>query len=259
MDLNSKSGKVLIALMLTSLVVASGCVSNAPIDCGSDESCFADAMESCSAATVRTSEKEETFGDLDVSYFVSASTLGIEASSCISEVVIEDLEMTGNLTGAPGRLLYLMWTSVDSPLRCKTEGPIDLDMAGILSSSARCTGSLIDTLEEAFTYKEGTPQNVTTKKIEVLESSFCVGGKKIVAYIRNIGTSELNMSEDVRLVYAGNQTEIPVEWLDFSGSGSLEVLYPYKMAQFNLQTVPGTLYEYEVIVDSTSYPLFVQC
>ena len=258
MGLDSNSGKALIALMLTSLVVASGCVSTEPLDCGSDESCFADAMRSCSAATVRTTQKEETFGGVDVRYLVSASTKGIEASSCISEVVIEDLEMTGNLTGAPARLLNLLISSANSPLRCKTDGPIDLGMAGIRAVAGQCTGSMIDTLEEAFTYKEGTPQNVTTKKIEVLES-YCVGGKRIVAYIRNTGTVDLNMSEDVRLLYASNQTEIQVDWIDFSGSASVEVLYPYKMAQFNLNTEPGTLYEYEIIVDSTSYVLSTQC
>jgi hypothetical protein len=258
MGMKMHTNKVITFLALISLVIISGCLTPGQVDCGSDESCFADAVQTCSPAAVRTAEKQETFGELRVNYIISGSVKGKEGNTCVVEEKIEELEMTGNLTASPSRLIYLLYSIVDSPITCKISGPVELDMNGIRRVSGQCTGQMLDLLNEAFAYKEGTPENITAKKIEVLES-FCVGGKKVIVYIRNIGTESCNLSTDLKLVNSSTLSEIPVAWKDFTGEQTIDLLQPYEMAQFSLEAEPGNLYSYALILDSKSYPVSVQC
>ena len=258
MALNANRSHLITILVLISLVIISGCVSREPKDCGSDESCFAEAVESCSLATARTMDKIETFGGVETRYVISASVKGPEEGSCVVEINVAELAMTGNLTQAPARLIYLLYSLVDSPISCQLTDAPDIDISGIRSIAGHCTGSMLDNLEEAFTYEEGEHTNVSPRRIEVLES-FCVGGEKIVGYIRNVGTETLNISMDISIVNARDKSEVHVDWRDFSGGAVLKELLPYKMAQFNIQTVPGTLYSHEIILDSQPHTVSTQC
>ncbi len=260
MEKLGRNGKLVVAFifMILSLVMASGCLRTGPVECGSDESCFGEALDSCSLATVTTVKKYYAFGDLNVSYVISASVKGKEDGGCVIEEKIDRLDMSGNLTGAPSRLLFVLYSIVDKPLACSTTGPVKLDLPGMNDVPGECAGAVLDLLDEAFAYEEGVPQNVTGKRIQVRES-FCVGGEKVVVYIRNIALADINLSTDVQLLDAETGDAIPVAWLDFAGQEALEMLYPFQMAQFSLESQPGTLYSYDLVLEGRTYPVTVQC
>lgn len=249
---------VLLAITLLSLVLASGCLTSEPIDCGSDESCFADALSSCKAAIIKTESKEEAFGVIDLRYKLSASIKGAEGDSCIVEETFEEMEMIGNLTQAPSRLIFYMYSLTGSPITCKVSGPIDLDIGGINNTADECSGDALDILKEALKYKGGEPPQPAS--IIEVEEAFCVGGERIVIYVRNEGSSDINLSTDMHLLDSDGGEPTPVEWMDFSGSQTIEMLYPLKMAQAWIKNVSvGTLYEYEISLGEDSYPFYVQC
>ena len=136
-------------------------------------------------------------------------------------------------------------------------GPIDLDIGGINKTADDCSGDALDILKEALKYKGGEPPQPAI--IEV-EEAFCVGGERIVIYVRNEGSSDINLSTDMHLLDADGGEPISVEWMDFSGSQAIEMLYPLKMAQAWINNVSaGTLYEYEISLGEDSYPFSVQC
>jgi hypothetical protein len=250
--------KSIAAVMIISLVLIAGCISGGPKDCGSDESCFAESVQSCSPATIETVEKDEVFEDLKVGYKISASVIGDDGGSCVVEEKFKEIEMTGNLTGAPARLIYLLYAMTDSPIRCSVSGPIELDMQGIHQLGAQCSGDMVGLLDEALIYLEGGQPNTTANRIEVLEN-FCPGGKKVIVYIRNIGGETINISTGLELLNATSGEGISVEWFDFTGAQALSEIYPGSMAQFSLESEPGTLHSYELVLDSESYPFSVQC
>ena len=250
---------ILVAIALLSLALASGCLSSEPIDCGTDESCFADALSECAEATVMTVSKEEAFGVINLRYIMSGSTVGVVGNSCVFEATFEEIEMVGNLTQAPSRLIFHIFNLTGSPIRCMVSGPpIGLDIGSINQSAGLCSGDGLDILKEALRYREGEPP-MPDGIIEVQEA-FCVGGKRIVLYVRNVGSSDINISTDMQLLDGDSGEPIPVEWRDFSNSQTIEMLFPLKISQAEIGNVQaGSLYEFEISLGEDSYPFSVQC
>lgn len=250
---------ILVAIALLSLVLASGCLSSEPIDCGTDEACFADALSECAEATVKTGLKVESFGVIDLRYILSGSVVGVVGDSCVFETTFEEIAMVGNLTQAPSRLILHLFNLTGSPIRCIASGPpIGLDIGSINQSAGLCSGVGLDILKEALRYKEGEPP--LPEAIIKVEEAFCVGGERIVLYVRNMGLSDINISDDMKLLDADSGEQISVEWWDFTGSKKIGMLYPLQMSQTeigNLQA--GLLYGFEISLGEDSYPFSVQC
>lgn len=249
---------ILVAIALISLALASGCLSSEPIDCGTDEACFADALSECSEATVKTGLKVESFGVIDLRYILSGSIVGVVGNSCLFETTFEEIEMVGNLTQAPSRLILHLYNLTGSPIRCMASGPIDLDIGGINQSAGLCSGAGLDILKEALRYKEGEPP--LPEAIINVEEAFCVGGERIVLYVRNVGLSDINISDDMKLLDADSGEPISVEWWDFTGYRKIGMLFPSQMSQTEIGNVQsGTLYEFAISLGEDSYPFSVQC
>jgi hypothetical protein len=246
--------KEIIIIILNFIFMASGCVSTTTTDCGSDEPCFAGAVKSCSPATIKTVEKNETFGVLDVKYTISASVKVKKDKFCIVEEKIDDVEMRGNLTEAPGRLIYLFYEIANSPITCEVTDPVNLDMNGILATSGNCTGVMKDLLGQAFAYKGGGAANATAKNIEVVET-YCVGDEKMVVYIRNTGSENINLSKEITVMNLSSQSGIPAGWKNFAGTQAITELIPFAIAQLIIESKPINQYSYAVMFQKKSYPV----
>lgn len=250
--------KAVLISMILSLVIASGCITPPVKNCGSDESCFDESLRSCLPATITTLEKQEAFANLSTSYVITATVVGKEGNDCVLKERIGDIEMRGNLTEAPSRLIFVLISMADSEMLCKINGTTTLDKEGMRSILDVCTGGLKDLLVEAFGIEEGGPQIPSSKSVKIMES-FCVGGEKIVGYVRNTGTEPINISGELSWVNASNGEVVPVEWKDFTGTVPTDYLIPFKMAQFNINSSPGILYSFELLFGEKSYPVSVQC
>lgn len=249
---------MLLAIALVSLLAASGCLGSVPVECGSDESCFADAVSSCAKATVKTATKEASFGVIDLRYILSASIEGKDGDYCVVENTFEEIEMIGNLTMAPSNLIFHLYSLTGSPITCRVSAPFSLDIDGINSSAGMCSGNGLASLLEALRYRYGEPPQPPSF-LDIREA-YCVGGERIVVYVRNDGLSDVNLSSDVELIDTESGQALTVGWKDFSGAHPVEILYPLKLAQTDIYgTEPGKNYTYEITLGGDLYPFFVQC
>ncbi|MBN2330574.1 MAG: hypothetical protein JXC85_02060 [Candidatus Aenigmarchaeota archaeon] len=248
----------LLAVALVSLALTSGCISSGPLDCESDESCFANAQSSCKAATVNTLPKDYAFGSMNARYTMSGSVLGMEGDLCLVKMTFEDIEMTGNLTETPAGVILQLYNLSGSPITCTVSEPMILSMEGINASAGSCSGEGLSYLAGALRYYEAVPPGFG-KALKVSES-FCVGGQKIVVYVRNEGIDDINLSEEVAVIGNASGEELPVEWKDFTGFQRIGMLYPLNIGQFEITDVEaGSINSYEIRYGGDTYPFSAQC
>jgi len=243
-------------LIILALVMASGCVSRQTTECGNLESCFRSALGSCSPATITTLEKLATITNLSTRYSMNATILGKDGDYCAVDIGLEDLEMTGNITELPDRLVYLLVSIYNERMTCRAESNLTLDMDGLKGMLGRCRGGLKDKLAEIYSFEGGGAQDA--RQITVLEN-YCVGGEKVVVYIRNTGTEKINLTEELKVLDARTGAEIPVTWKDFSGALKIDELLISAMAQFSLASSAGVRYDYDIVLDGRRYNASVQC
>ena len=255
---SGKTASLFVAAAFAAVILASGCLSPQAKVCGSDESCFSQALSSCSPANAMTATKTAQIGNVTLRYSVNATIKGGVAGDCMVEEWISDVEMRGNLTEAPSRLLYILVQMTNYNMGCLAAGNEDLlSLGGMRQEIDGCNGTLKDLLVEVYAFMDGNHPSLWDRRISVVDS-YCMAGGKVVAYVRNTGRADINLTKDIGLSdAAGNPVQ--AEWRDFTGNSTVDFIIPLQIAQFSNKAARTGVNGFSISLDGRAYNFTVDC
>ncbi len=251
---------MVLALMaaVAGILIVSGCLAPQARECGPDESCFSQALSSCSPANAVTATKTAQIGNVTLRYSVNATIRGGAAGDCLVEEWVQDVEMRGNLTEAPSRLLYILIQLPNFNMGCRAAGNEDLlSLGGIRPVIEGCNGTLRELMLEVYAFMEGRHPSLWDRNITVVDS-YCMAGGRVVAYVRNTGLADINLTKDIGVSdAAGNPVE--AEWKDFTGNSTIDFIIPLQIARFSDSVAGSGIHGFSISLDGRAYNFTVDC
>lgn len=203
------------SLALLLLVFASGCTQTSDItDCGSDDSCFANAYDLCKEARYASLDDQQEFQDLTLIRSMTAEVKPINGNSCFVEYKFNRFELVGDTSGYPQEALDIINSFNGASMRCTIPGKVELSIDSMNNIIDSCEGSLKTAFEDLTEYYDSlsdTLDDYLSKRFSV-SNSICASGN-IIVFIMNMGTEALSQEDftitvDNELVTSGIEGDI---------------------------------------------------